>query len=124
MPWKIKLKIGERMRFVKLALRAQRPMSQLCACFGVSRPVGYKWLRRFEQGGRRALKDCSRRPGVSPRTTARKWLKRIRDLRRRRRYWGAKKIRARLRQKYRAQRVPAVSTIGKWLARWGLTRRV
>ena len=124
MPWKIKSKIGERMRFVKLALRAQTPMSQLCGSFGVSRPVGYKWLRRFEQGGRRALKDCSRRPVNSPRKTDLRWLKRIRELRRRRRHWGAKKIRVVLRQAYRAQRVPAVSTIAKWLARWGLTRRV
>lgn len=122
MPWKIKSKIGERMRFVKLALRAQTSRSQLCRLFGVSRAVGYKWLRRFEQGGRRALRDGSRRPRISPRKTPSKWLKRIRDLRRRRRHWGAKKIRVLLRQSYGAQRVPAVSTIAKWLARWGLTR--
>ena len=51
---------------------------------GVSRQTAYKWLRRFEQGGKDALRDRSCRPRRIPGRTPPALLRRIERLRRRR----------------------------------------
>ncbi len=121
MPWKIKCLIGERKRFVKLALTAREPIAQLCRKFGVSRSVGYKWINRFYRDGARGLQDRPRQPRHSPRRIKKRWLTLIRRARRQHPHWGPKKIHALLRRRYR-KGVPAVRTIGKWLQRLKLTR--
>jgi putative transposase len=116
-------RVVRRLRFVKLALRAQQSMSQLCRLFGLSRRSGYKWKVRFEREGRCGLRDRSSRPHRSPQQTSVVWRSRIRRLRRRHRSWGSRKLAARLRKEYR-QRPPAARTIGQWLKRLKLSRRV
>ena len=123
MPWIIKCLIGERLRLVKLALKAQQSITQLSRIFGVSRPTIYKWVERFGEGGRRALRDGSRRPRRSPSKTTGRWVAAIRRWRRRRPHWGAKKIGAKLRQRHGRVGVPAVRTIAQWLKKLGLTRQ-
>src|SRR5262245_25044158 len=122
MPWKINCLVGERKRFVKMALKAQKPVAQLCRSAGISRSVAYKWIGRFCQEGARGLRDRSRRPHRFPRRIQKRWLKAIRQMRRRHRHWGPKKIHAALRRRH-GKAVPAVRTIGKWLQRMRLTRR-
>ena len=124
MSWKALTQLARRLQFVKLALKAQQSMSRLCRSFGISRKCGYKWKRRFEEQGRRGLLDQSRRPGRSPQRTSEKWLQRIRRMRRRHRSWGSRKLRARLVRESPGQRVPAVRTIGGWLKKMKLSRRV
>ncbi len=51
---------------------------------GVTRRTAYKWLKRFEDGGDAALQDRSSRPHRIPRRTSRKALRRMEQLRRRR----------------------------------------
>lgn len=123
MPWKSISLVQARVRFVKLLLKAQQPMAQVCRIFGISRKTGYKWKGRFGEQGGRGLRDRSRRPVGSPRRTPERWLKAIRRWRRRHRRWGAKKIRQRLRRQFPWQRLPAVRTITLWLGRWKLARR-
>jgi transposase InsO family protein len=115
--------VVRRLEFVKLALKAQESMTQLCRRFGISRKRGYKWRGRFEQEGQRGLRDRSRRPHRSPRRLTAGWIRRIRRLRRRHRSWGAKKLRARLRREHPNQKVPSVRTVAKWLSRLKLSRR-
>jgi putative transposase len=109
--------VTRRMQFVKLALKGQISMSQLCRMFGLSRKSGYKWIARFERDGVRGLKDRSRRPVRSPHQTSSKWLIRIRSLRRRHRSWGSRKLAARLRKDYGKRGAPSARTVGKWLQR-------
>jgi transposase-like protein len=52
----------ERLQFVRDALSDRFTMSELCARYGVSRRVGYKWLARYDTDGRRGLVDRSRAP--------------------------------------------------------------
>lgn len=122
MPWKIRSAIGERLRLVKLAFKAQQPIAQLCRVFGVSRPTAYKWIKRFGAGGRRALSNASRRPHRTPNKTGKRWIKAIRRIRRRHRHWGPKKIRAVLGQGMGDYR-PAVRTIARYLKAAGLVRQ-
>src|SRR5258707_12051128 len=106
MSWKQMSLLVRRLRFAKLALKAQQSLSQLCRLFGFSRKTGYKWKTRFEAEGRPGLQDRARCPGRSPERTAEKWLKRIRRLRRRHWSWGSRKLAARLRREYPRQKVP------------------
>lgn len=124
MSWKEIFTVVRRLQFVKLALKAQQSMSQLCRRFGISRKSGYKWMARFEREGPRGLRDRACRPHRSPRRISAQWLSRIRRLRRRYRSWGSRKLAARLRQEYPGQAVPRARTIGKWLRRLRLSRRL
>jgi transposase-like protein len=69
MPWRTMELREQRVRFVVAAHRREKSMAELCREFGISRPVGYEWLRRYQQGGVQALAELSRRPQHSPRHT-------------------------------------------------------
>jgi len=45
-------------------------MAAACEAFGVSRTTGYKWLRRYREGGATGLADRSSAPKRSPRRTS------------------------------------------------------
>jgi putative transposase len=121
MSWKEVSSMMRRLQFVKLALKSQQGMAQLCRRFGMSRKSGYKWLARFQREGPRGLRDRGRRPRRSPRQTSPEWLKRVRRLRRCHRGWGSRKLAARLRREHPGQAVPGARTIGKWLRRLRLS---
>jgi len=53
MPWLETAPVDERIRFIQDALRDRFTISELCARYGVSRRVGYKWLARYDEEGRR-----------------------------------------------------------------------
>ena len=58
--------MDERLQFVRDAMRDRFTMSELCARYGVSRRIGYKWLARYDAEGRRGLTDRSRAPRHCP----------------------------------------------------------
>jgi len=115
MPWKLTSLVGERWRLVKAMLQDEQSVTHWCRCFGISRKTAYKWLKRFTETGRRGLCDQSRRPHRVPLRMRRKWIQRIAQERKRHRYWGAKKIQARLLRRY--GQAPATATIARWLKR-------
>jgi putative transposase len=115
MPWKNTSIIGERWRLIKALLQRERSVSSWSRDLGISRKTAYKWLRRFTQGGRRDLKDRSRRPHRVPLQMSRKWIQRIARTRRRQRHWGPKKIQTCLLRQY--GQAPATITIARWLQR-------
>ena len=61
MPWRMQTPMSERRQFVEEYLRRLTSMTALCACYGISRRVGYKWLARYLAEGDRSLADRSRR---------------------------------------------------------------
>jgi transposase InsO family protein len=67
-------------------------MSAVCAEFGISRPTGYQWLKRFQSGGVSAVREQSRRPVRSPRQTAETVEQRIVALRQAHPDWGGRKL--------------------------------
>jgi putative transposase len=44
------------------ALSVRFTMTELCERYGVSRRIGYKWLARFNEEGKRGLVNRSRWP--------------------------------------------------------------
>jgi len=51
MPWSETCPMEERARFVLEALEGWTSMTELCARYGVSRRVGYKWLSAMSGKG-------------------------------------------------------------------------
>lgn len=92
MPWKETPVKEQRIRFVVLALKGVDSFSGLCREFGISRPTGYHWLRRYhEVGSFGELKERSRRPHHSPNQTPSELEERVKELREQ--YgWGARKL--------------------------------
>ena len=117
MPW-ARTDVGEqRVKFVVRAASGKERMAALCREFGISRTTGYRWRRRFEQGGSfTAVVEHSRRPKRSPSRTAPRKEERVVELRRQ--YcWGAKKIGVLLREEATAL---TITTINRILKRRGL----
>src|SRR6266702_3412205 len=83
----------QRVRFVVSASRGERTMQELCREFEISRPTGYRWLRRYHEGGVAAVVEKSRRPHHSPERTARALEEHVLALRQQRPDWGARKLR-------------------------------
>ena len=66
MPWLETAPMEQRERFVRDHRLAVYTMAELSARYGISRKTGYKWLDRFDQGGREGLGDRSRAPQRCP----------------------------------------------------------
>lgn len=91
MPWRVESVMEQRLSFVLEAKRSGESLSSLCLRYGVSRRVGYKWLKRYQQAGVAGMQELSRRPHHSPsRTSPDKEQKvlQVRD----EKGWGAEKI--------------------------------
>jgi transposase InsO family protein len=121
MPWKETVAVDERMRFVASCLADEESMTQLCQQFGISRRVGYKWLRRYEQSGPAGLQEQSRAPHRHPHQVPTERQEQIRQLRQQHPYWGSRKLRAVLEREQPQVLWPAPSTIGDLLRREGLS---
>lgn len=121
MPWKTISQDERRYELVRQIEMESESLSALCRRFKVTRPTAYKWWRRYRSWGLSGLKDRSRRPKAVPARTAHRWLVRLRALRRRHPTWGARKLAHRLGRQFAGRGRPGVSTISRWLKRWGLT---
>lgn len=122
MPWNESRAMDERMRFIIAATEEGAVMSQVCAAFGISRTIGYKWLQRYLVDGLDGLKDRSRAPLEHGRASAADVVATALALRERYRHWGARKLRVKLGELRPEIALPAASTIGDWLRREGLTQ--
>jgi transposase InsO family protein len=116
MPWREVSVNSEREEFVRLALQDGANRRDLCRRFGISPPVGYKWLARWSQGDQ-ALADQSRRPHSSPLRSAASLEEQVLAVRDAHPAWGARKIAACLERD--GVTSPAVSTVHEILRRHG-----
>ena len=91
MGWRGQSVRDQRVEFVIRAGRGE-PLSVLCREYGISRPTGYVWLRRFQQEGVAGIEERNRRPHHSPAQTRPEIEERIEQLRRERPDWGARKL--------------------------------
>src|ERR1700737_1321468 len=98
MPWKETCAMEEREAFVHAWLSREFTMSELCERFGVSRPTGYKCLRRFQVEGLPGLSDRSRAPHLQANATPAAQVAAIVALKRRHLSWGPLTLRDWLRR--------------------------
>ena len=113
---------AERQQFVEAFESRHWSMTELCERYGISRPTGYKWLKRYREGGTVDLLDRSRAPHSCPhRMPAALALK---VLAARQKYgWGAKKLLQVLRTQHPELAWPARSTLNGLLERHQLLRK-
>lgn len=111
-----------RRAFVHEVLRETETMTELCTTYDISRKTGYKWLGRYERDGSRGLIDRSRRPAQSPTAVPRAVVEALLAARRRKPYWGARKLHAWLHRTQPTVAWPTRSTIHTILHRHGAIR--
>lgn len=112
MPWKTATMITERARFVLEAERSFLSFSELCRRYGISRPTGHKWVKRYREEGLAGLEDRSHRPHSCPHLIPEPFVKRILEIRNRH-DWGAPKIQRVLRDDHDS--VPSIAAIHRVL---------
>jgi putative transposase len=118
MPWMETNPTEQRLSFLIDYASGQWSMSELCERYRVSRPTGYKWLKRVEEEGESGFDERSRRPKNSPLQTPAAVERQI--LETRAKYgWGAKKLLQVLRRRDPGIEWPARSTVNAILDRHG-----
>src|SRR4051812_36382497 len=63
MTWNLRDVVARRLEFVCAALARKEPLQRLCLAFGISRPTGYLWLKRYAAEGAEGLQDRPRGGG-------------------------------------------------------------
>ena len=112
----------QRRSFVGDYESGQWSITELCQRYRVSRPTGYKWLRRYVEDGDAGLVERSRAPASCPHRTPESMERRILELRAA--YgWGAKKLLGVLERRYPKIAWPARSTVNAILDRHGRLRK-
>jgi transposase InsO family protein len=123
MPWKETRIVEERLRFIAAVLEDPKGnFARLCARFGISRAKGYKWVARYRELGPEGLVDRKPIARVFPHRTPDEVVDRILGLRKEHPFDGPKTLRAMLIESEPTITVPAASTIGDILDRYGLIR--
>lgn len=119
MPWRELGVKDQRISLVARALGGRETMTDLCQEYGVSRPTGYLWVKRFQEAGSfQALEEKSRRPHRSPNRTAEELEQKVVEARKK--YgWGAPKLKVMLGQGLNLSE----STIHRILKRKGLVEK-
>ena len=84
--------MDERLQFILDAQSDRFTMTELCARYGVSRRIGYKWVARFAEEGKRGLADRSRAPHTCPHKIRPVLAELLCEFRRSHPDWGARKL--------------------------------
>ena len=92
MAWKTMDLREQRVRFVVAASRREKSMTALCEEFGISRPTGLLWFKRYQQDGIAGIAERSRRPLYNPQRTSSVLEERVVALRDHYPDWGARKL--------------------------------
>ena len=123
MPWLETAPMEQRERFIRDERLGLYAMTELCERYGISRKTGYKWLDRFDAGGRAGLSDRSRAPHQCPHRITDHVAQLICLARRQHPSWGPEKLLQWLGPRHPDIELPAVSTAGDLLARKGLVKK-
>jgi putative transposase len=110
-----------KLEFVERAMHPGAKLAPLCREFGISRPTGTKWVKRFKQEGYAGLEERSRRPTSNPQSLAEELVMAVLEQRDRHPTWGAKKLRDLLAKRF-GNATPSMATVARILRRAGLIR--
>jgi transposase InsO family protein len=114
--------MDQRIRFIADYQLGVFSITELCRRFGISRPIAYKWIGRYEEHGSPGLVERSHRPQSCPHETAPHLIDALVVARQRHPTWGPKKLLWLLERQHPDWPWPAASTASAWLKRRGLIR--
>lgn len=123
MPWKETNVVDQREAFVRDWMKRRDEMTALCERYGISRKTGYKWVRRFIDGGKAGLVDRSRRPHHIVHAVSDDVAQTVIELKKRFPRFGPRKLRTWLTTNEPDFHWPAASTIGELLKKHGLVTK-
>jgi transposase InsO family protein len=114
-----------RVKFIASYLEGEDMFTALCDRYRISRKTGYKWVKRYNEGGIEAIREYSRAPHSHPNATPDDVVEKILKARRKPPLWGPKKLLIVLRRQHPDIDFPSKSTTGEILRRNGMikTRR-
>lgn len=122
MPWSVSSPMSRRLEFVEDAQRGLYAMTELCARYGISRRVGYKWLARYAADGVDGLADQRRVAHSHPHRMPAEVAAALLTCRGAHPTWGPRKLLAYLARRHPRTAWPAASSVGALLKREGLVR--
>lgn len=123
MPWKESSTLNEREKFINSVLTERVPFSELCAQYGISRKTGYKWVERYNDDGRRGLKDQSRRPLTTVNAAGEDAIIQAINIKQKHMTWGPKKIRQVIIRNLGEAAAPSVSSVHRILKKANLVKK-
>ncbi len=115
MPWERRTVEESRLTFIREYQEGEESKSALCRKYGISRPTGDLWIRRYENG--EGISDLSRAPRTHPLKTSEAKEAAILEFRAEHPGTGARKIKIILER--RGMEMPSVTTINEILRRNG-----
>jgi putative transposase len=115
MPWKEHRTMSLKMEFVERVTAGEK-IAPLCREFGISRPTGHKWWKRYKEQGYAGLEEQSRRPKSTPLATAEELVIATLQARDAHPRWGPRKLYVLMRRRF-GDDTPAVRTIARILKR-------
>jgi putative transposase len=122
MAWKEVNVLSQRKKFIEeWLLNSTRSLARLCRNYEISRPTGYLWIKRYEEGGVEALTDRSAAPQQQANQTPPDLLNFIIDTKLSFPDMGPRKIRDFLHLNYPDISWPSKTTIGNILTKHHLT---
>ena len=122
MPWRIIDTMDQKIQLIADWQSGLFNITDLSNKYGVSRPIIYKWVYRYEEYGIDGLKEQSRKPFDSPNQTEDAIIQLIVKEKLKNRNRGPKKIYNQLKMQYPDTNWPAPSTIGEHLKKHGLVK--
>src|ERR1700682_737871 len=115
MPFEERNAMEQRNEFIDRCISKRETISELCEWFGISRKTGYKWIKRYDGGGRGGLVDLSRAPRHHPQQIEAERAAAIIRARQQHPSWGARKLLRFLKDQTPEQTWPAASSLGELL---------
>src|SRR3972149_2754318 len=112
MPWQETSPVEERERFIDDYQLGLYTMTELSARYAVSRKTGYKWVGRYDAGGRPALQERTRAPHHWPHKISEAVAHLLLAGKRQHPDWGPGKLLDWLAPRHAAVTWPAISTAG------------
>ncbi|WP_430815969.1 integrase core domain-containing protein [Carboxylicivirga sp. RSCT41] len=122
MPWKETTIMEQKMEFICEWRTQKYSITELCKAFEISRPTAYKLIHRYETFGIEGLIDKTTPPKKHPNQTKDYIVKRILDLKRKHKLWGAKKIKKLLFNDCPEKDIPSVVTVHNILRNHGFVK--
>ena len=112
----------QRVEMVGDWLKNESSIAELSRIYGVSRVTIYKWLSRFKAEGPEGFAEHSRAPRKHPNAVPAEMVEMLVSARLSHPRWGPKKIQVLLREQYREERWPSLSTMSVIFKREGLVK--
>lgn len=122
MPWKTVKPMDQKVQMISDWLTERYSKAEIGKKYCISRPIVYKWLKRYNEKGVNGLYNQKREPKHKPHKTSEEIIDKIIEYKINNHKRGPKKIHKQLEKKYPEIRWPSPSTIGYWLKKHDLVR--